>query len=69
VHFEKADQPSTAATSHAPPGVERRSEIVRRKAQAERDWQEAQAAWEKNAGANRFDEMLADSRAKLNALS
>jgi hypothetical protein len=69
VHFEEADQPSTAATSLAPPGVERRSEIVRRKAQAERYWQEAQAAREKNAGVKRFDEMLADSRAKLNALS
>jgi DNA-binding helix-hairpin-helix protein with protein kinase domain len=39
-----------------------RSEIVRRKAQAERDWQDAQAAWEKTAGATRFDEKLADIR-------
>jgi hypothetical protein len=39
-----------------------RGEIVRRKAQAERDWQEAQAVWEKTAGAKRFDEKLAAIR-------
>jgi DNA-binding helix-hairpin-helix protein with protein kinase domain len=39
-----------------------RSEIVRRKAQVERDWQEAQVTWERTAGATRFDEKLADIR-------
>jgi DNA-binding helix-hairpin-helix protein with protein kinase domain len=39
-----------------------RNEVFLRKSQADREWQAALEAWEKNAGAKRFDEKLADIR-------